>query len=69
MKAKLETVYMEVSKVSSAIIFYRGNQTAFARDLGVARNTGRAMVADGDNRYVKVVRDGSIITGFELINK
>lgn len=69
MKASLETHYMEVATVSNAIIFYRGNQSALAKDIGVARNTARAMVLDGDNKYLRVIRDNSMIVGFELINK
>ena len=65
----IETNYMEVATVSEAIVFYRGNQTALAKDLGVARNTARAMVLDGDNKYLKVIRDNSMLVGFELINK
>ena len=65
----IATNYMEVATVSEAIVFYRGNQTALARDLGVARNTARAMVLDGDNKYLKVVREDSMLIGFEVINK
>ena len=69
MKAKLETEFVELATVNSALVFHRGNQSALSVELGVARNTVKSYIVKGGNTLLRVVRDGSAIAGFELINK
>ena len=63
MKAKLETEFVELATVNSALIFHRGNQSALSVELGVARNTVKSYINKGGNQWLRVIRDGSAIAG------
>ena len=69
-KIKIDTV--EVTTLSEAITFYRGNQSELARAINMNRGTlrNRLKSKEGLATVLKVIRDPhSHIMGFEWVNK
>lgn len=69
MPASIKTLFIETCSINDALVVYRGNKTALAEELGVNRGTLRSYIDIGGEQLVKVIRDGSAISGFELINR
>ena len=69
--AEVTTSSVEVATMYDALVWFRGNQSAMSRHLGIERGTIRKRINTGTakNILLKVIRDGDTVVGFELINR
>lgn len=66
----LKTKWVEVISLHEMMVYYRGNISMAARDLGINRASLRKYLESDEERLAKVIRnDDSSINKFELINK